>query len=101
MDDQKEMQVTTKDMLKFVFNKVLKQKWILVVNILALTLITALQFVMPQFEKIIIDKIIPMKDLHWLALVIGGGLLLTAVVLGLLNYFSSYYMGGNESISHY
>lgn len=92
MDDQKEMQVTTKDMLKFVFNKVLKQKWILVVNILALTLITALQFVMPQFEKIIIDKIIPMKDLHWLALVIGG-LLLTAVVLGLLNYFSSYYMG--------
>lgn len=93
MDDQKEMQVTTKDMLKFVFNKVLKQKWILVVNILALTLITALQFVMPQFEKIIIDKIIPMKDLHWLALVIGGGLLLTAVVLGLLNYFSSYYMG--------
>ncbi|MCY9806214.1 ABC transporter ATP-binding protein [Lentilactobacillus senioris] len=92
MDDQKEVQVTTKDMLQFVFNKVLKQKWILVVNVLALTLITALQFVMPQFEKIIIDKIIPMKDLHWLALVIGG-LLLTAVVLGLLNYFSSYYMG--------
>lgn len=92
MDEQNEMQVTTKDMLQFVFNKVLKQKWILIINILALTLITALQFVMPQFEKIIIDKIIPMKDLHWLALVIGG-LLVTAVILGLLNYFSSYYMG--------
>lgn len=86
------MQVSTKDMLQFVFNKVLKQKWILAVNILALTLITALQFVMPQFEKVIIDKIIPMKDMRWLALVIAG-LIVTAIVLGLLNYFSSYYMG--------
>lgn len=87
-----ENKASTKEMLHFVFNRVLKQKWILAVNILALTLITALQFVMPQFEKTIIDKVIPMKDLRWLSLMIGG-LLLTAVVLGLLNYFSSYYMG--------
>lgn len=90
--EQQNNNVTTMDMLKFVFNKVLKRKWILVINIIALTLITALQFVMPQFEKTIIDTIIPQKNLQTLALVIGG-LLLTALVLGLLNYFSQYYMG--------
>lgn len=81
-----ENKASTKEMLHFVLNRVLKQKWILAVNILALTLITALQFVMPQFEKTIIDKVIPMKDLRWLSLMIGG-LLLTAVILAYLIIF--------------
>ncbi|PWG00315.1 ABC transporter ATP-binding protein [Levilactobacillus bambusae] len=92
MQQEPLQQVTTKDMLGFVFNKVLNQRWILVLNVLALTLITALQFVMPQFEKLIIDQVIPTHNFQWLALVIGG-LLLTAVVLGILNYVSTYYMG--------
>lgn len=84
--------VTTADMLSFVFNQVLKKKLILVINILALTLITILQFVMPQFQKTIIDQIIPQKNMSKLGWVIAG-LLGTALLLGILNYFSSYYMG--------
>lgn len=83
---------TTWQMLRFVFGEVLHNRWILILNVAALTIITMLQFVIPQIEQFIIDRVIPKKDFSWL---IGSTvvLLLTAVILGLLNYFSVYYMG--------
>ncbi|WP_219335174.1 ABC transporter ATP-binding protein [Oenococcus oeni] len=83
---------TTWQMLRFVFGEVLHNRWILILNVVALTIITMLQFVIPQIEQFIIDSVIPKKDFSWL---IGSTavLLLTAVFLGLLNYFSVYYMG--------
>ncbi len=83
---------TTWQMLRFVFGEVLHNRWILILNVVALTIITMLQFVIPQIEQFIIDRVIPKKDFSWL---IGSTvvLLLTAVILGLLNYFSVYYMG--------
>ncbi|EJO06459.1 ABC transporter transmembrane domain-containing protein [Oenococcus oeni] len=82
----------TWQMLRFVFGEVLHNRWILILNVVALTIITMLQFVIPQIEQFIIDSVIPKKDFSWL---IGSTavLLLTAVFLGLLNYFSVYYMG--------
>ncbi|KRL78375.1 Xenobiotic-transporting ATPase [Secundilactobacillus paracollinoides DSM 15502 = JCM 11969] len=79
------------DMFKFVFGKVLNKRWLLVINVIALTIITLLQFVMPQIEQFIIDKVIPQKDYRWLFMAIGG-LLVTALVLGIFNYLSTYYM---------
>ena len=79
------------EMFRFVFSKVLKKRWLLVLNILALTVITLLQFVMPQIEQFIIDKVIPQRNFQWLILAIVI-LLLTAVVLGVFNYISTYYM---------
>ena len=78
-------------MFKFVFGKVLTRRWLLVLNVLALTVITLLQFVVPQIEQYIIDKIIPQQNYTGLLWAIGG-LLLTALVLGLFNYLSTYYM---------
>ncbi|MFD1430296.1 ABC transporter ATP-binding protein [Lacticaseibacillus mingshuiensis] len=89
--DTSEQPTSLPEMFSFVFSKVLNNKCLLIVNVLALTLITALQFVMPQIEQNIIDKVIPEKNLAHLAAVIGL-LLLTALALGLLNYFSMYYM---------
>ncbi|MFC6254728.1 ABC transporter ATP-binding protein [Secundilactobacillus hailunensis] len=79
------------EMFRFVFSKVLKKRWLLVLNILALTVITLLQFVMPQIEQFIIDKVIPQRNFQWLIAAIAI-LLLTAVVLGVFNYISTYYM---------
>ncbi|MFZ2353611.1 MAG: ABC transporter ATP-binding protein, partial [Paucilactobacillus nenjiangensis] len=53
-------------MFKFVFGTVLKRRWLLVLNVLALTIITMLQFVLPQVEKYIIDKVIPQKSFSML-----------------------------------
>jgi subfamily B ATP-binding cassette protein MsbA len=78
-------------MFKFVFGKVLTRRWLLILNVLALTVITLLQFVVPQIEQYIIDKIIPQQNYVGLLWAIGG-LLLTALVLGLFNYLSTYYM---------
>ncbi|WP_052004968.1 ABC transporter ATP-binding protein [Agrilactobacillus composti] len=79
-------------MLRFVFQRVLKKRWILVVNILALTVITLLQFVLPQIEQFIIDKVIPQKHVQLLFISVGL-LLLAAVVLGLFNFLATYLMG--------
>lgn len=79
------------EMFRFVFSKVLKKRWLLVLNILALTVITLLQFVMPQIEQFIIDKVIPQRNFQWLSGAISL-LLLTAVVLGIFTYISAYYM---------
>ncbi len=57
----------------------------------ALTIITLLQFVVPQIEQYIIDSVIPNKNLTWLAQAIAL-LLGSAVALGIFNYLSTYYM---------
>ncbi|WP_283678719.1 ABC transporter ATP-binding protein [Lentilactobacillus sp. Marseille-Q4993] len=79
------------DMFGFVFGKVLNNKRILIVNILALLVITGLQFVLPQITQFIIDTVIPQKNMSLLIESVVG-LLLSAVVLGLFNFLSSYYM---------
>lgn len=79
------------EMFRFVFSKVLKKRWLLVLNIMALTVITLLQFVMPQIEQFIIDKVIPQQNFRWLIAAIAI-LLLTAVVFGVFTYISAYYM---------
>ncbi|MFZ2589757.1 ABC transporter ATP-binding protein [Paucilactobacillus nenjiangensis] len=78
-------------MFKFVFGTVLKRRWLLVLNVLALTIITMLQFVLPQVEKYIIDKVIPEKNfslLVWTIII----LLVTAALLAIFNFLSTYYM---------
>ncbi|WP_051907247.1 ABC transporter ATP-binding protein [Secundilactobacillus oryzae] len=80
------------NMFRYVFSSVLKSRLLLFVNVLALILITGFQFIMPQFTQYIIDKVIPRGDYHLLTRTIGL-LLLAAIILGLLNYFSTYYMG--------
>ncbi|MDT3393197.1 MAG: ABC transporter ATP-binding protein, partial [Bacillota bacterium] len=79
------------DMFKFVFNEVLKKRWLLVLNVAALTVITLLQFVIPQIEQFIIDKVIPQHNYSWLFAVIGL-LLGVTLFLGIANYLSTYYM---------
>ncbi|GAT18366.1 multidrug ABC transporter ATP-binding and permease protein [Secundilactobacillus silagincola] len=79
------------EMFRFVFSKVLKKRWLLVLNILALTVITLLQFVMPQIEQFIIDKVIPQRNFQWLFGAIAI-LLLAAIILGIFTYISTYYM---------
>lgn len=79
------------EMFHFVFSKVLKKRWLLVLNILALTVITLLQFVMPQIEQFIIDKVIPQRNFQWLFGAIAI-LLLAAIILGIFTYISTYYM---------
>ncbi|WP_390408763.1 ABC transporter ATP-binding protein [Lacticaseibacillus jixiensis] len=79
------------DMFRFVFGTVVKKKKLLWLNVAALTLITVLGFVVPQITQYIIDTVIPQRSY---TLLIGAIaiLLITAVVLGILNYFSTYYM---------
>ncbi|GAX04181.1 multidrug ABC transporter ATP-binding and permease protein [Secundilactobacillus pentosiphilus] len=79
------------EMFRFVFSKVLKKRWLLLLNIIALTVITLLQFVMPQIEQFIIDKVIPQQNFQWLIAAIAV-LLLTAIVFGIFTYISAYYM---------
>lgn len=79
------------EMFRFVFSKVLKKRWLLVLNVFALTVITLLQFVMPQIEQFIIDKVIPQRNFQWLFGAIAI-LLLAAIILGVFTYISTYYM---------
>ncbi|MGR3742502.1 ABC transporter ATP-binding protein [Companilactobacillus sp. DQM5] len=80
------------DMFTFVFRTVLKRRWLLISNILLLIIITFLKFVMPQFTQFIIDKVIPKSDYRLLLLSIIT-LLITAAILGIFNYLSTYYIG--------
>ncbi|AQW22256.1 multidrug ABC transporter ATP-binding protein [Lentilactobacillus curieae] len=89
--DSEETNVSMMEMFKFVFSKVLKKRGILVVNVVVLIFITGLQFVLPQITQNIIDKVIPQGNMQYLLESIGV-LMLSAVLLGVLNYFSTYYM---------
>ncbi|MGV0168476.1 ABC transporter ATP-binding protein [Furfurilactobacillus sp. WILCCON 0119] len=84
--------VTTGQMFRFVFGQVLNKKWLLGLNVVALAIISLLEFVIPQYEQFIIDHVIPHHDIGLLTEVVLG-LLGTAIVLGVLNYVSTYYMG--------
>lgn len=92
LENAKKEEVTLKKMFEFVFNQVLRRRGLLILNVLALIIISLLEFVIPQFEQYIIDKVIPKQDINLLFKVIVI-LLLTAIVLGILNYVSTYYMG--------
>ena len=91
MDATQEPTSSMLDMFRFVSGKVLKNRWLLILNVAALTIITLLQFVVPQIEQYIIDSVIPNKNLTWLAQAIAL-LLGSAVALGIFNYLSTYYM---------
>lgn len=84
--------VTTTQMFKFVFGQVLNKKWLLALNVFALAVISLLEFVIPQYEQFIIDHVIPRHDLNLLTEVVAG-LLGTAIILGVLSFVSTYYMG--------
>ncbi|MYV17359.1 ABC transporter ATP-binding protein [Furfurilactobacillus milii] len=84
--------VTLSNMFRFVFGQVLNRKWLLILNIVALTVISLLEFVIPQYTQYIIDHVIPKHDIGLLTEVVLG-LLATAIVLGVLSYVSTYYMG--------
>ncbi|WP_238331103.1 MULTISPECIES: ABC transporter transmembrane domain-containing protein [Furfurilactobacillus] len=84
--------VTIGQMFKFVFGQVLHHRWLLILNIFALTIISLLEFVIPQYTQFIIDHVIPRHNIQLLTVVVVG-LLGTAVILGVLNYVSTYYMG--------
>ncbi|AEV95272.1 ABC transporter ATP-binding protein [Pediococcus claussenii] len=84
-------EVTLLSMFRYVFQTVLQKKRLLFLNIAALIIITALQFVMPQFTQYIIDKIIPDKSMTKLFYSVAL-MILAAVLLGVFNYFSTYYM---------
>lgn len=84
-------EVTLLSMFRYVFQTVLQKKRLLFLNIAALIIITALQFVMPQFTQYIIDKIIPDKSMNELIYSVAL-MILAAVLLGIFNYFSTYYM---------
>lgn len=87
-----EQNVSIGSMFKYVFRTVLNKRWLLIINVLALLVITGLQFIMPQFTQFIIDRIIPDKNINHLIISVVL-MLVTAFLLGLFNYFSTYYMG--------
>jgi subfamily B ATP-binding cassette protein MsbA len=83
--------ITLGNMFKFVFATVLQRKWLLVVNIGALLVITGLTFIIPQFTQRIIDTVIPAKNTNQLFILIGL-MILTVIVLGVFNFISGYMM---------
>ena len=92
--DNEEVQggVTMMGMFKFVFGTVLKRPWILIVNVVVLTVLSLMDFLLPQFNQYIIDHVIPNKSTAQLVIVVGL-LLLTVTISGIFTYVSTYYMG--------
>lgn len=86
-----EITPTLGEMFRFVFGTVLKRRSLLIINVMALTIITLLQFVVPQIEQYLIDHVIPKHNYQQLFWSIGI-LMLAASVLGIFTYLSSYYM---------
>jgi subfamily B ATP-binding cassette protein MsbA len=82
---------STSDMLRFVFGSVLKRKGLLVLNILLLTVIAGLNFLVPQYTQRIIDSAIATKSVS--GVVLQATLLLgTVALLGFVTFASSYLM---------
>lgn len=84
--------VSMMGMFKFVFGTVLKRPWILIVNVVVLTILSLMDFLLPQFNQYIIDHVISNKSTAQLAVVVGL-LLLTVTISGIFTYVSTYYMG--------
>ncbi|QBO35101.1 ABC transporter ATP-binding protein [Periweissella cryptocerci] len=86
-----EKEVTLGNMFRYVFATVLQRKGLLVVNVVALLIITGLQFIIPQFTQHIIDTVIPDRNVNQLFVSVGL-MLLTVIMLGLFNFVSGYLM---------
>lgn len=84
--------ITMTAMFKFVFGTVLKRPWILALNVVVLTVLSFMDFLLPQFNQYIIDHVIPNKDTGRLVIVVGL-LLLTVTISGIFTYLSTYFMG--------
>lgn len=80
-----------KGMMPFLLKRLLVEWKYLVLSIISLILIALMQFITPQINKTIFDEVIINKDLSLLSSQIAL-LLGVTLLLGLLNYFSSYVM---------
>lgn len=78
-------------MIPFLLKRLLVEWKYLVLSIISLILIALMQFITPQINKTIFDEVIINKDLSLLSSQIAL-LLGVTLLLGLLNYFSSYVM---------
>lgn len=91
-DSESQSKVTMMGMFKFVFGTVLKRPWVLILNVVALTILSLMDFLLPQFNEYIIDHVIPNKSIAELVVVVGL-LLLTVTISGIFTYLSTYWMG--------
>lgn len=63
----------------------------LLAAMLAIVVVSALSFIIPQFSRIVVDDIIPNRtyaDLWW----VGAGVIVSAVLMGCADYVSSFMM---------
>jgi subfamily B ATP-binding cassette protein MsbA len=87
----KQSDSSTTEMLRFVFGAVLKRKSLLIVNVVLLTVIAGLNFLVPQYTQHIIDQAISSRSVN--SVVVQVGLLLgTVALLGLVTFVSTYLM---------
>jgi subfamily B ATP-binding cassette protein MsbA len=82
---------TLLEMLKFVFSHVLHRRGLLLLNVFLLTIIAGLNFLIPQYTKNIVDHALIDQQVGTLFTQISY-LLLTTIVLGCLNFISTYMM---------
>lgn len=81
----------TRVMIEFIVKRLMVHWKYLVMSLISLTLVALMQFITPQINKTIFDEVIINKDYRMLVIQIGL-LLGVTIVLGLLNYISSYFM---------
>lgn len=79
------------DMLSFVFGSVFKRKFLLIINVVLLTMMAFLNFIVPQFTKNIIDHALAQHSVPALTQQVLW-LLVTTVLLGVLTFASTYMM---------
>ncbi|MDR2661132.1 MAG: ABC transporter ATP-binding protein/permease [Lactobacillaceae bacterium] len=84
-------QHTLFQMLKYVFASVLKRRWMVVINILLLTIIAGLEFIVPQFTSKIINHVVSNGKSSYLLQQIFL-MLISILLMGFLNFLSSYWM---------
>lgn len=82
---------TISEMLMFLFEKIRKKKYILILSFLALLGISYFEFKIPQITQTIIDQSIPEKSFQ-LILINVTNLMVFALFLSILSYFSTMLM---------
>ncbi len=82
---------TIGEMIRFVFGSVLKRRGLVILNVLLLTIMAGLNFMVPQFTKNIIDHALPQHNQYQLYSNIIW-LLITTLILGTITFFSTYMM---------
>ncbi|MDR0899569.1 MAG: ABC transporter ATP-binding protein/permease [Lactobacillaceae bacterium] len=82
---------TVAQMLNYLFSSVFKRKGLVIGNVLLLTVIAGLDFIVPQFTSNIVNHIVDQKSSNYLVGQIG--LMLVVVLLsGILSFLSTYLM---------